>query len=45
MSSKRERIEFSRREVQLLYFAERPQARMHPVKRCKVLSGEAAYID
>ena len=45
MSSKLERLEFSGREDDFLYFAEQFEARMHSLKLGKVLSGEATYLD
>ena len=45
MSSKLERLVFSGREDDFLYFAEQFEARMHSLKLGKVLSGEATYLD
>ena len=45
MSSKSERLVFSGREYDFLYFAEQFEARMHSLKLGKVLSGEATYLD
>ena len=45
MSSKSERLVFSRREDDFLYFAEQFEARIHSLKRGKNLSGEATYLD
>ena len=45
MSSKLERLVFSGREDDFLYFAEQFEARMHSLKLGKVLSAEATYLD
>ena len=45
MSLKTERLVFSWREDDFLYFAEKCEARMHSLKLGKVLSGEANYLD
>ena len=45
MSSKSERLVFSGREDDILYFAEQFEARMNSLKLGKVLSGEATYLD
>ena len=45
MSSKLERLVFSGREDDFLYFAEQFEARMHSLKLGKVFSGEATYLD
>ena len=45
MSSKLERLVFSGREDNFLYFAEQFEARMHSLKLGKGLSGEATYLD
>ena len=45
MSSKTERLIFSGREDDLMYFAKQFEARMQSLKVGKVLSGEATYLD
>ena len=45
MSSKSERLAFSGREYDFLYFAEQFEARMHSLKLGKVLTGAATYLD
>ena len=45
MSSKTERLVFSGREDDFLYFAQHFEARMHSLKNGKVLSGEAIYLN
>ena len=45
MSSKLERLVFSGREDDFLYFAEQFEARMLSLKLGKILSGEATYLD
>ena len=45
MSSKTERLAFSGRDDDFLYFTEQFEARMHSLKLGKVRSGEVTYLD
>ena len=45
MTSKTERLVFSGREDDFLYFAEQFEDRMQSLSFGKVLSGEATYLD